>query len=503
MPPIPGAAKFGRFFGSAASTGAGFAIGVATAPTLDPILQEISNAAWSLHPDKPIDVITLANGVAQGQIPHDWAVDEARRTGFNGERFASIVTAATVGPGVAQAFRLWRRAEISEAGFRRALVRAGIEQEWIDALVKTKDELLDPGQLAAAIHRGLIPDPGLLKGEQPTGPRNVESYPVYPVRPLDEAAASGYDRDRLGVLVGLQGLPMGPHEAAQALFRGIITHGDYIAAFNESNSRNEWAQAVLEQSRQIPTARDFFENALRGYHDFDWALDQAKRHGMSEEDATVIYQNQGRPMAIKQITQALSRGGKFKPEPGEITDPYMASIVEGNVKPGYYDLALSLKYTLPSPFVMRQLTASGVWTEAKAAKRLKDSGWLPEDADEAAKAWAEPAAAKADTHVGKAQTQLWTTLHTAFMAGDVSEAKLTEKLPQAGVSAATVPKVIATWKHEREIQRQRLTAAQVKKAYTKAVLNRATGEKWTRDDALAELIERGWSRDDANTFLDE
>jgi hypothetical protein len=26
---------------------------------------------------------------------------------------------------------------------------------------------------------------------------------------------------------------------------------------------------------------------------------------------------------------------------------------------------------------MRQLTASGVWTEAKAAKRLKDIGWIP------------------------------------------------------------------------------------------------------------------------------
>jgi hypothetical protein len=77
-------------------------------------------------------------------------------------------------------------------------------------------------------------------------------------------------------MVGLQGLPMGPHEAAQALFRGIITHGDYIAAFNESNNRNEWAEAVLEQSKQIPTARDFFENALRGYHDFAWAQEQAE-----------------------------------------------------------------------------------------------------------------------------------------------------------------------------------------------------------------------------------
>jgi hypothetical protein len=500
---IPGAAKFGRFFGSAASTGAGFAIGVATAPTLDPILQEISNNAWKLHPDKRVDVITLANGVAQGQIPLNWAIEEAAQTGFDETRLKHIVEAATVGPGLAQAMNLWRRDLITAPAFRRALVRAGLEQEWIDALVGTKLDLLDPGQLAAAIHRGLIPDPGLLKGEQPDGPRKVESYPVYPIKPLDEAAGSGYDRDRLGVLVGLQGLPMGPHEAAQALFRGIITHGDYIAAFNESNSRNEWAQAVLDQSRQIPTARDFFENALRGYHEFPWALEQAKRHGMSEEDATVIYQNQGRPMNIRQITQALSRGGVFKPEPGELKDPYMASIVEGSVKPAYYDLALSLKYTLPSPFVMRQLTASGVWSEAKAAKRLKDSGWLPEDADEAAKAWAEPAAAKADTHVAKAQTQLWTATHSAYLAGDMTEAKVAEKLPQAGVSDASVPKVIAIWKHEREVVRQRLTATQVKKAYTKAVRNPATGSSWTRDDALSELLSRGWSAQDANTFLDE
>jgi hypothetical protein len=497
------ASKFGKFFGSTASEAAAFAIGHATAPTLSPVLQDIANKAWSIHPDRPIDVGTLASGVSQGQIPYAWALDEARRTGFNKERFDHMVEAATVGPGVSEAFRLWRRGQIDEAGFRRALTRAAIEPAWIDALANTKREMLDPAQLAAAIHRGLIPDPGLLKGEQPAGARNVESYPVYPIPALAEAAASGYLSDDLGVLVGLQGLPMGPHEAAQALFRGIITHGDYIAAFNESNSRNEWAQAVLEQSRQIPTARDFFENALRGYHEFPWALEQAKRHGMSEEDATVIYQNQGRPMNIRQITQALSRGGVFKPEPGELTDPYMASIVEGSVKPAYYDLALSLKYTLPSPFVMRQLTASGVWTEKKAAQRLKDSGWLPDDADEAAKAWAEPAAAKADTHVGKAQTQLWTAVHSAYMAGDMTDAKVTEKLPQAGVSAASVPKVLAIWKHEREVVRERMTATQVKKAYTRAVRNTATGAPWTRDDALSELLSRGWSAQDANAFLDE
>src|SRR5262249_50958552 len=157
----------------------------------------------------------------------------------------------------------------------RALKRLGLEQEWIDALWNVREEILSPGELAAAIHRGIVPDPGLLIGEQPQPPFNVEAYPVYPIDSLKEAEGSGYDRDRLGVLVGLQGLPMGTHEAAQAFFRGIITHGDYIRAFNESNSRNEWAGAVLDQTRQIPTARDFMENALRGHHDFNWAAEQA------------------------------------------------------------------------------------------------------------------------------------------------------------------------------------------------------------------------------------
>src|SRR5207247_10136963 len=97
---------------------------------------------------------------------------------------------------------------------------------------------------------------------------------------LREAAGQGLDEDRLRVLVGLQGLPMGPHEAAQALFREIITHDDFLAAVAQSNTRNEWADAIEQQTRQIPTARDFMDNALRGNHDFAWASQQAARHGM-------------------------------------------------------------------------------------------------------------------------------------------------------------------------------------------------------------------------------
>jgi hypothetical protein len=476
-------------------------MGAAAVPALVPFSQDLINTAWETHPSHPLLVSTLALGVAQGQVDAGWAKGEARKTGYDGDNFDALVSIANTGPGIAEAFNLWRRGEIDEAGFRRAVKRQGLEPEWADALVKTKIDRLTPAQIALAIVRSLMADPNFLPVDLPVTGGKVPAYPQSNIDPVKEAEAHGIDRERLRIMVGEIGLPMSLQAAASAVFRNIIERPDFNRAVVEGDTRPEWADAILEQARQIPTARDFFENALRGYHDFDWAVQQAKRHGMSEADATVIYQNQGRPMNIRQITQALSRGADFNPEPGEIKDPYQASVVEGNLKPAYYELAKALKYTLPSPFVMRQLTASGVWSEAKAAKRLKDAGWIPQDADEAAAAWAQGTGSTTDTHIAKAQTQLWSTLHRTYLAGDADEATVREKLTQLDVPTSAHNAIVGLWNHERELIRQRLTPAQVKKAWQKAVVNELTGAPWTRDDALAELLSRGWSHADANTFL--
>jgi hypothetical protein len=481
---------------------AGGAVATAASDGVRPVLEPVRQHAWTRNRQRVLDVDTTARLVAQAIIAMPDADDEAARNGYSLNRLQALVHLMQTMPGQSELARMLNRHTISPDLFSEALAKHQVDPRFWDALRDLTNEKLDPAQIAAGIHRGLLPDPGILLGEQPSGPRNVESYPVYPIDPLEEARADGFDRDRLGVLVGLQGLPMGPHEAAQAFFRGIITHGDYIAAFNESNNRNEWAKALLEQSRQIPTARDFFENALRGYHDFAWAVDQARRHGMSEADATVIYQNQGRPMNVRQITQALARGGKFNPEPGEIKDPYDAAIVEGNLKPAYYDLAKANRYTLPSPFVMKSLTQAGTWDAAKAEKRLLEAGWIPEDAAEAAADWAGGTASGADAHVGKAQTQLWTTLHRSYIAGESTKTAARPVLASLGLTTAAQDQVLALWDAERALVRKQLTPAQIKKAYTKGIKNQATGLTWTRDDALAALIERGYATTEANEFLD-
>ena len=480
----------------------GGAVASAAAEGVRPVLEPVRQHAWQRNQVRVLDPAAAARLRAQGHIADDEATEEASRSGIGPNRLEALIAMIQAAPSLGELDRMANRDTISRDDFDRALNQHLIPPEWHDGLWDLTHTKLDPVQLANAIHRGLVADPGLLAVDPPSGVGNVPAYPVYPIPALDEAQAAGLDKDRLGVLVGLMGLPMGPHEAAQAVFRGILTETDFQRAIAEGNTRNEWAKAIFEQTRQIPTARDFFENALRGYHSLEWAQEQAQRHGMQPDDSLVIYQNQGRPMNVRNITQALARGGTFKPEPGEITDPYMAAIVEGNLKPGYYDLEYARRYNLPSYFVFRAIAQAGGLTETELADYFRQLGWPPDLADKAAAAFSGGAGASADPHVGKAQTQLWTRLHSSYLAGEISEDDARAELPFAGVAPAGIDGVLTTWNHERDVERKQLTPTQVKKAYANAVTNPATGTPWTRDDALAALIGRGYSPNDANTFLD-
>jgi hypothetical protein len=184
-------------------------------------------------------------------------------------------------------------------------------------------------------------------------------------------------------------------------------------------------------------------------------------------------------------------------------EQFLKGIRQSDIRPEWGEMLWDSRFLYPPLFQLTRLVQGGAITPEVAREWAIKDRYPPEVVDALFTYWKTPAATKADTHEAKAQVQLWTALHSAYLAGDATDAVVQAKLPQAGVDAVTVPRVLATWKHEREIVRQRLTATQVKKAYTKAVRNPATGSAWTRDDALAELLSRGWSAQDANTFLDE
>jgi hypothetical protein len=445
MPAVRG--LLAKFTGNTIGNAAAFAAGGATSRAISPGLQDLTNEAWELHPKVPPDAYALASGVAQGQVDRGKAEKWAAQQGIGTDQFRALVDIANTGPGIANAFELWRRGYIDEAGFRRAVKRIGLEQEWIDDLVQIKTRLLDVADIARGIHRGLIRDPGLMPVEQPTEVGRVPAYPVYGIDALEQAAGHGYSRDELGVLIGLQGNPMGAHEAANATFRGVIEKADYERAIAEGNTRNEWAEAIFEQSRQIPTARDFLENALRGYRTLEDAIAGAAKHGLSAEDATLIYQNQGRPMTVHQITQALARGAKFNPEPGEIRDPYMASIVEGSLKPGYYELEMALRYSYPGFFQTLNALNKGWIDGPTATSWLLYQGYAPEAVDAIVSnvAGTKAGGASTSSQAKSAVTKLYTALHKGFINGTLTAENVRAALHEQGEPADVVDAVLRTW----------------------------------------------------------
>lgn len=436
----------GKFFGNTIGIASGVAAGNSTSRALDPILQDVTNEAWSLHATVPPDAYALALAVAQGQVDPKQAATWAAQQGLGAPQFQALVDAANVGPALGYAYEAWRRDFLTDAEFQTALNRTGLEPQWFAALKQLKTRLLDPADLARGIHKGLIPDPGLLAVPAPEGTGKVPAYPVYQIDALAAAAGYGYTKDDLGVLVGLQGNPMGAHEAAQAVFRGVIDPVDYDRAIAEGNTRNEWGEAIMEQSRQIPTTIEFVENAIRGYSTLQDAIAGGAKHGMTAEDVTLIYQNAGRPITPHQITIGLARGAKFNPIPGEITDPYEASAHESSVKPSYQELYIaSQKYGYPSLFQLNALVKANAISADTAKDWAVKSGLAPEVVDALYTFWQGESGGTGTTGT-KPKTYTYSQIHTAWSHGVFTDAQALTELEAIGYPAARANTLLTTWK---------------------------------------------------------
>jgi hypothetical protein len=495
-------AFWSRFFGSAGSQAAGFAIGATAVPSLIPAVQFLENEAWQRYPVRPPDAYVLALGVAQGQVDPATAQTWANEQGIGDGAFAALVDAANVGPALGQAYQAWRRGALSERQFERATKRLGIESEWVDALKALKQNPLQPDTIANAVHRGIMRDPSLIVREPPTTAGRIEQVPPSSLEPTEEAAWSGIDHERLRVEVGTTGLPPGLVQMLQLLNRGEVTEDDVRRAVAQSNVRNEYMDVVLALRRHLLTPHEYEEAALRGIMSRAAADDGAALSGMTREDARLLFEIMGRPVVVHQITTGLARGGTFGGTYSDVPEPYRDAIRRSNIRPEYARLAYANRYTYPSAFVLRGLAESGdLGDTASVEQILLEVGWKPSLAALVAAKW-QPSGTAADPHIGKANTQVWTALHKSYVGDEADVAKATEGFDLIGVPTIAQSDVLARWDFEKSLVRKQLSAAQIKRAYSKKVNNEATGSAWTRDDAVAALMDLGYSPADASTFLD-
>jgi hypothetical protein len=479
----------------------GVGVGAAASAALEPAIELPKQNAWARNPNRILATSTLAALVAQGGVLLGDAEAEAARDGYAADKLRALVYLAQTVPGWAQALYAWRRGQLSDALWTHTLVKAGVDARYYPALNALKDERLSPQDLAYAVVRGLVPDAGLLPVAPPTSGGTVPRFPVANIDTLAEAAAHGFDAERFRVLVGRSGLSMAPVMAAQAFYRGEIDRDDFYLAIAEGDLRNEWRDAILAVSRQIPTADAFVENHLRGWSDAAAMYAGAALHGMSKAHADVLFTNMGRPVTVHQVTTGLARGATFPSTYADVPDgPYRRAIQESNIRPEWASIDYHNRYGYPSGFQIKS-EAPEIGYDA-TNQLLLEVGWAPKWADFFASKWAgATSGAKADTHVSKAQTQLWNTAHTSYRAYEVSAPTATEALTTAGVAAAAIPQVLAVWDAERALMRARLSASDIRKAWQKDAINPATGAPWTKDEALAELLQLGYSTTDATAYL--
>jgi hypothetical protein len=449
---VPSFLGLQKFFGRTVSEAAAFAAGGAVAESLRPVLQDVENEAWQEHPARPLEAEAAAAIVAEDVELAAWGTTEASQTGIDASRFQALLNETLNAPGLGELYTLWRRGAINDALFIHGLRKAKLELTWDQGLEKLKTGPADPATLAAGVVRGLVPDPGILPVGPPTEAGTVKAFPVFDVNVTAAVLAAGLDFESFKVMVGNYGRPMSLHEAASAYFRGIIELADYQRAVSEGDTRNEWRDAVLEQAREITTAHDAVENTLRGYSDQTTMYARTARHGMSKDDTDIMFQNAGRPLPVHQITTGLARGGTFQPIPGELTDPYEASVHEANLKPSYYDLAIANKYTLPGYFVVKAMLTASAITQDEAATIFKQEGWPPDLADKAAAALAHAPTTSTNSLVKSHSTTATRKVAAAYIGGAITQAEATTHLTTLGVSPADQTALFKVWDVERAVK---------------------------------------------------
>ena len=490
----------------------GVGLSESASAAFEPKVEVPKQDAWLRNPQRLPDLALIAQLVATGKVTPTDGVNMANRLGFSAGTLDSITYLAQTTPGFPELLRMWRLAAVNpdfDGGtlsdlLDHALAHEGLNWDYRPYLRALKTaELVGLGDIAIGVVRSALPAPSYVPVPPPTTGLSVPRFPQVDIDPEQLAAALGFSPDMLHLMIARSGLSLAPGLAAQATFRKLINDNDFLLAIAEGDLRTEWAQTLLDVSRQIPTAGEFVEAWLRGWLTQPEAEAGAALHGMTPAHADLLYKIKGRPVSFHEITTGLARGGVYPSAYADIPEPYRKAIEEADIRPEWADLHYANRFVYPSAFVLRTLAQAGdLGDQAAVEQVLLEIGWKPSFATQVSTAWVGGTGA-ADKHVAKAQTSLWTAAHRSYIAEEIDDSVATAALTTAGVAPTAIPAVLAIWQAERALIRKQLTPTEIRKAVSGGVVNPATGVAWTHADALAAMLARGYDQADAETFLAE
>lgn len=407
----------------------GYALGTASGPALRPFVQDLANEAWSATQDLPLAASTAAAVAAEDVDSYGRMATEATLTGINGDRFKDLWGETLNAPGIGELLPLWRRGLISDGTFLHGLRKAKLEGLWDTPLQGLHDVLLDPSQLANAQQQGFV-DEG---------------------RANSEGALQGMTAERQQILFELSGLPPGIGEALDMLRRGIITSGDFAEIVRTGHTKTKWTAQLEKMRNRVLGHNDYVQARLRAWIDDAAMYKGGALTGYDQAAMDLLLKIHGRPLSWHQIFIGLRRGGVYDGPTGAIDPAFLKGMQESDIRPEWYNLAWAQRYNYPTAFVLRTLTQGGDLTEQEAHDILLFEGWEPTLAAKVSARWAAPAGAKASPWVGKADTQLWTGTHKAYMSGAIDATVAAASFTLIGIDPGAQTEVLARWDAEKAL----------------------------------------------------
>lgn len=481
-----------RFLGSAISNAAGYGVGGAILPTLEPLTRDLANLTWAQHPVMPLPSGLAAEAYARGHLAEDTARREASFTGHDGNRFEALEKLSQRPPALESLFDLHRRGLITDGVLNRGMRQAGLAEEWRERVFALRRvlpsvtdfvrmavrEVFDPGARAALNLDAELPGTLIERGEMiGLAPETTRDY-----------WAAHWELPSY-----TQGLAM--------MFRGEISRDEFNGLLKALDYAPTWRGPLEAIGRAIPTMSDMIRFAVREVYDpaavSALGLDaeypagftaEAAKHGMVAEDAQKYWRAHWRLPSALQGYRMLWRG--------EINEAQLDQLLKAlDYPPMWRDRLANIARIVPGRIDLKRMLRHEILTPAEVEAGYRRLGYDATDArrmQEIAVAELEGAEA-GQPWATRARSRLYTVAHNEFLEGSIDAGQANAILTRVGALPAERSLIVSLWEMEDLATRRELTPTQVYKAYDAGL--------YTEARAIAALEALEMSEADARTFL--
>lgn len=490
----------------------GVGVGEAAAAAIEPLVEPAKQKAWRDHKNRILDPGTLARLAAQGGITLDAAKVTGESHGLTDDKMQALYYLAQTVPGVSEALTLYRRQAMANADysteFNHALVKAGLDPRYVDAITGLIQNILSPETVANAVQQGHMANeagPGgatilpALDTTVAAFPRNADFAPpdgagamavpltTIGLPPIAEATGSGIEFDRLQIMANLAGLPPGQHELLEMWNRGLIDEASVDAGIREGHTKTKWIGPFKRLRWSVMSHLQYVEARVRGWITNEQMYAGGALTGYTPAQLDLLHSTHGRPISARAVARGLARGGKRLDPVADFTganpiavdgsnvpaipDTLFKAMQQSNVQQQWYDLERHDIVNYPSLFMLNRLAIADPAYIPRAVTILGYLIYDPVDIAAIEAYWNKQTGAA----VGVKKETL-SQLTQEFLAGVLSQAAFTTALGGLGYTAQQAADLIVTTEFKAASAERNRATRSLEKRYVAAQISDTTAQ---------------------------